>query len=202
MTKPRLLVACEFSGIVRDAFAAHGWDAWSCDLLPSERPGQHIQGNVLEILSGWSWDMLIAHPPCTYLSGMGIWWNAKRPERWPLTYAARDFVLRLWEAPIGKIVIENPIGFLNKNWCKPNQIIQPWQFGHEANKPTCLWLHGVPSLQATQIVGKGEFYTKANGTRMSKWSHITSGTRKNERAAIASRTFPGIAIAMANQWSV
>lgn len=195
----RVLVACEFSGTVRDAFAARGHEAWSCDLLPTERPGNHIQGDVLAVL-GDGWDLMIAHPPCTYLAGMGIWWNHKRPERWPLTYAARDFVVALSEAPIAKIAIENPIGYLNRNWRKPDCIVNPWQFGHEAHKPTCLWLKGLPPLLPTKIVGRGRFYTKANGTRMSAWSHVTSGTRKEERARIASRTFPGIAAAMATQW--
>lgn len=143
---------------------------------------------------------MIAHPPCTYLSGMGIWWNHKRPERWGETYAAKDFVLDLWEAAIPKVAIENPVGYLNSHWRKPDQIIHPWQFGHEANKPTCLWLRGLPPLIPTKVVGKGEFYTKANGKRLSKWSHITSGTDKARRAAIASRTFLGIAEAMAAQW--
>jgi hypothetical protein len=101
---------------------------------------------------------------------------------------------------IAKIAIENPIGYLNKNWRKPDQIVNPWQFGHEAHKPTCLWLKNLPLLAPTDVVGRGEFYTKANGTRMSKWSHITSGTRKEDRAKIASRTFSGIARAMAEQW--
>ncbi len=206
----RVLVACEFSGIVRDAFRALGHDAWSCDLMPSERPGQHICGNVESLLhdpphsyylpGGYRFDLMIAHPPCTYLCNMGIWWNAKRPERWPLTFSAKSFVDLLWKSPIPRIAIENPIGFLNKNWRKPSQIVHPWQFGDEASKPTCLWLKNLPKLTPTKIVGKGEFYTKANGHRMAKWSHITSGTRKDERAKIASRTFPGIAQAMAQQW--
>jgi hypothetical protein len=192
-------VACEFSGIVRDAFRALGHDAWSCDLLPTETPGPHIQVDVLQALRE-GWDLMVAHPPCTYLASMGIWWNKKRPERWPLTYAARDFVQALWDAPIPKVALENPIGYLNKNWRKPDQIIHPWQHGHEASKPTCLWLRGLPPIMPTAIVDKGEFYVKANGARMAKWSHITSGTRKEERARIASRTFPGIARAMAEQW--
>lgn len=195
----KILIACEFSGIVRDAFSRAGHYAMSCDLLPSETPGLHYTGDVKDVL-GDGWDMMIAHPPCTYLASMGIWWNKKRPERWPLTYAAREFVEAIWSASIPKVAIENPIGYLNRNWKKPTQIIQPWQFGHEANKPTCLWLRGLPPLIPTKIVGKGEFYVKANGTRMSKWSHITSGTNKEKRAKIASKTFTGIADAMADQW--
>jgi hypothetical protein len=194
----KVLIACEYSGTVRDAFRAAGHDAMSCDLLPTDVPGPHYQGDVQEILRD-GWDLMIAHPPCTYLCGMGIWWNHKRPERWSETYAARDFVELLWSAPIDQIAIENPIGWLNKNWRKPQQVINPWQFGHEANKPTCLWLKNLPLLAPTKIVGKGEFYTKANGQRMSKWSHKESGTR-DARWKIAATTFPGIAAAMAAQW--
>ena len=195
----KVLVACEFSGTVRDAFIAAGHDAMSCDLLDTEKPGPHYKGDVRDVL-GDGWDLMIAHPPCTYLASMAIWWNAKRPERWPHTYAARDFVDFLWQAPIERVAIENPIGWLNRNWRKPAQIIHPWQHGDEASKPTCLWLRGLPPIQPTKIVGKGEFYVKANGARMAKWSHKCSGTRKEERARIASRTFPGIAAAMAEQW--
>ena len=196
----RVLVACEFSGVVRRAFRDRGHDAWSCDLLPAEDGSPfHLQGDVRDVLQD-DWDLMIAHPPCTYLAAMGIWWNHKRPERWEETYKARNFVIELWRAPIDCIAIENPIGFLNKNWQRPDQIIHPWQFGHEASKPTCLWLRNLPLLVPTKIVGKGEFYTKKNGARMAKWSHITSGTRKVERARIASRTFEGIAAAMAEQW--
>jgi hypothetical protein len=195
----RVLIACEYSGVVREAFRQRGHDAWSCDLLPSEQAGQHYQGDVRDILND-GWDLMIAHPPCTYLASMGIWWNHKRPERWEMTYEAKRFVELLWAAPIAQVALENPIGYLNRNWQKPTQIIHPWQFGHEASKPTCLWLRGLPCLLPTSIVGKGEFYTKKNGVRIAKWSHITSGTRKEERARIASRTFSGVAQAMAEQW--
>lgn len=198
---PSVLVACEFSGRVRDAFAARGFEAWSCDYLPSETEGNHWQADVLTILNNQNWDLIIAHPPCTYLCGMGIWWNHKRPERWPLTYEAKAFVERLWAADCKHMAIENPIGYLNNNWRKPDQIINPWQFGDEAHKPTCLWLRGLPKLQPTKIVDRGKFYVKANGSRMSAWSHVTSGTRKEERAKIAATTFQGIADAMAQQWS-
>ena len=196
----RVIVACEFSGVVRRAFRARGHDAWSCDLLPAEDHSEyHIQGDVLEVL-GDGWDLMIAHPPCTYLCGMGIWWNHKRPERWEETRKALAFVEALWNAKIDRVAIENPIGYLSKNFQKPSQVINPWEFGHDANKPTCLWLRCLPRLTPTKIVGKGRFYTKANGSRMSAWSHVTSGTRKEQRARIASRTFDGIAEAMAEQW--
>jgi hypothetical protein len=136
---------------------------------------------------------------------MGIWWNHKRPERWELTRKALEFVDTLAKAPCERIAIENPVGYLNKNWSRfpdgPTQVVHPWQFGHRANKPTCLWLKNLPKLTPTEIVDKGEFYTKANGMRLSKWSHITSGRDKEKRAKIASRTFEGIANAMAEQWS-
>lgn len=195
----RVLVGCERSGVVRDAFTARGHDAWSCDVVPSERPGQHICGDVRDVL-GDGWDLMIAHPPCTYLCGMGIWWNHKRPERWPATEAAAEFFMRLALADIPRVAIENPIGTMSTRWRKADQVINPWQFGDEFHKPTCLWLRGLPRLQPTLVVGRGRFYVKANGSRMAAWSHTTSGTNKAKRAAIASRTFQGIARAMADQW--
>lgn len=196
----RVLVACEFSAVVSSAFRAKGHEAWSCDLEPTEGDWSwHIQGDVLPVLKQ-GWDLLIAHPPCTYLCSMGIWWNHKRPERWPLTAQALEFVKALWAAPIERVALENPIGYLSNNWQRPSQVIHPWEHGHEASKPTCLWLRGLPKLQPTKIVDKGRFYTKANGTRMAAWSHVTSGTDKAKRAKIASRTFEGIARAMADQW--
>ena len=202
-----VLVVCECSGAVRDAFRALGHNAWSCDLKPSESPSEfHIVGDALSAIDGSlcpisdDWDLVIAHPPCTYLCSMGIWWNHKRLERIPLTDEAAAFFMMFVDcAPA--VVIENPIGTMSSRYRKPDQIINPWQFGHEANKPTCLWLKGVPKLIPTQIVDKGKFYVKANGARMSAWSHITSGTNKEKRATIAARTFPGIAKAMAKQWS-
>ena len=197
----RVGILGERFGVVRDAFLARGHDAISCDLVDTLAPGPHIKGDWFD--QDWSgFDLLIAHPTCTYLASMGIWWNHKRPERWHLTYAAKEVVERTWAIPVAKMALENPIGYLNKNWMKPTQIVNPWQFGDEANKPTCLWLRGIPPLVPTKIVSKGEFYTKANGARMSKWSHITSGTNKEQRAAIASKTFQGIADAMADQWGV
>jgi hypothetical protein len=142
----RVLVACEFSGIVRDAFAKLGHDAWSCDLLPSERPGQHIQGDVLDIL-GDGWDMMLAFPPCTYLCSSGLHWNHRRPGRAAKTEEALDFIKQLLDADIPAIALENPVGCINTRIRKPDQAVHPWQFGENASKKTCLWLKGLPKLQ-------------------------------------------------------
>lgn len=196
----KVIIGCEFSGIVRDAFRARGHDAWSCDISPCEAdPAYHIQGDVLAVLDQ-GWDLGIFHPPCTYLCSMGLWWNAKRPERKPLTVQALNFVRLLLNTSIPRVALENPIGCISTKIRKPDQIVHPWQFGHEASKPTCLWLKNLPLLEPYEIVGKGKFYTKANGHRMAAWSHITSGTNKEKRARIASRTFHGIAKAMAATW--
>jgi hypothetical protein len=136
----RVLVACEFSGRVRDAFAARGHDAWSCDLLPSETPGNHIQDDVLKHLSG-EWDLMVAHPPCTFLSRAGAnLWHVRRTEQ----ETALEFVLAPWNSPIERVAIENPIGKLNALWRYPSQVIQPWAFGAPYTKATCLWLRGLP----------------------------------------------------------
>jgi hypothetical protein len=195
----KVLVACEFSGIVRDAFAACGHDAWSCDLLPSELPGQHIQGDVLSILADRRWDLMIAHPPCTYLSRAGArWWSS--PERQRKQGEALAFVFALRDAPIPHIAIENPIGALNRLWRYPDQTIQPWQFGHPFSKATCLWLKNLPPLLPTEAPFE-------NPTALLP-SNVGKGRRmggKFQRGVVhsakdASRTFPGIAAAMADQW--
>jgi len=144
----RVLVACEFSGIVREAFRQKGHDAYSCDLIPTEIPGKHIQGNVIDILQD-GWDLMIAHPPCTYLAVSGArWWSQRKEEQ----EDAIAFVMLLAEAPIPKIAIENPIGRLSTIWRKPDQIIQPWQFGHGETKATCFWLKGLPLLAHTHTL--------------------------------------------------
>lgn len=193
----RVLVACEFSGAVRRAFRAKGHDAWSCDLEAAEDGGEHIRADALNVLrEGWA--LMVAHPPCTHLAvGGARYWAAKRADG--RQQAAADFFLAMARADIPQIAIENPAGLMSSIWRKPDQVIQPWQFGHEANKPTCLWLKGLPPLHPTKVVGRGEFYVKASGARLAKWSHKTSGTR-DDRARIASRTFEGIALAMADQW--
>ena len=197
----RVLVACEFSGTVRDAFIAAGHDAISCDLLPSEKPGPHIQGDVLTELEGmWGWfDLMIAHPPCTYLCSSGLHWNTRRPERQAHTDAAVAFVKALAAFPITRIAIENPIGCLSTRWRKPDQIIQPYQFGHDASKATCLWLKGLPPLLSTDMIA-GRL---VNGRQ--RWGNQTdSGQNKlgpsDDRWAKRAETYTGIASAMASQW--
>jgi len=194
----KVLVACEFSGTVRDAFTARGHDALSCDLLPTEKPGPHYQGDVLDII-GSGWDLMIAHPPCTYLTSSGLHWNTRRPERAELTNEAVRFVLALASAPIPRICIENPIGCLSTRYRKPDQIIQPWQFGHDASKSTCLWLNGLMPLRPTEMIEP----RIVNGKK--RWSNQTdSGQNKlgpsPDRWALRSLTYPGIADAMATQW--
>jgi hypothetical protein len=192
----KVLIACEFSGIVRDAFAAKGHDAWSCDLLPSERNGQHIQGNVLEILDQ-GWDLMIAHPPCTYLSRAGArWW--KSAERQELAKRAHAFVLSLWNAPIQRIAIENPIGQLDKKWRVADQKVEPHQFGDPYSKATCLWLKGLPLLMDTLQCNKYEPWVACNRSARKRQGLPILG--KVNGGKEASRTFPGIAQAMADQW--
>lgn len=192
----KVLVACEFSGIVRRAFRARGHDAWSCDLLPSDDGSLfHLEENVLRILNQ-GWDLMIAHPPCTYLAVSGLHWNARRPGRAFLTEKALDFVQRLLDAPIPRIALENPIGCISSRIRKPDQIIQPWQFGHDASKATCLWLKGLPLLQPTDVLPGGRSARRANQT--------ASGQNKlgpsPDRWKLRSLTYPGIANAMAAQW--
>ena len=199
----RVLVACEFSGIVRDAFAERGHDAWSCDLLPSERPGNHIQGDVFEHL-GDGWDLMIAHPPCTHLAVSGARFFAEKRADGRQQQGIRDF-MELVNASIPKSAIENPVSIMSTAYRKPDQIIQPWQFGHAETKTTCLWLKNLPPLVPTKVVepdymrkADGEYYRDAKGKRYSR-IHFLSG-RQADRARIRSRTYEGIAKAMAEQW--
>ena len=191
----RVLVACEYSGVVRDAFRARGHDVVSCDLLPTERPGPHYQGDVFDILD-LGWDLMIAHPPCTHLSSSGAkHFAAKRADG--RQQAAVAFVKALWEAPIPRIAIENPVGILSTELRKPDQIVAPWWFGEEASKSTCLWLKGLPLLVKTNEVGKGEFVVTKSGKRIPKWYNLPPSP---DRWKIRSTTFQGFADAMAEQW--
>ena len=179
----RVLIACEYSGTVRDAFAARGHDAWSCDLLPTERLGNHIHGDVLQHLHR-NWDLMIAHPPCTHLAVSGArWFKDKQIEQ----AEALDFVRRLLDATIPRIALENPISIISSRIRKPDQIIQPWQFGHGETKATCLWLKNLPKLLPTNIVEGREARIHKMPPGPDRWK---------ER----SRTFEGIAQAMAEQW--
>lgn len=180
----KVLIACEFSGVVRRAFTARGHEVWSCDLLPSEDvSSNHVVGDVLAILER-GWDMMIAHPPCTHLAVSGArWWKDKQQEQ----YYALEFVRLLMAADIPKIAIENPISIISTAIRKPDQIIQPWQFGHGETKATCLWLKGLPKLVPTEIVEGREARVHRMPPGPNRWK---------ER----SRTFQGIANAMAEQW--
>jgi hypothetical protein len=194
----KVLVACEYSGRVRDAFRSLGHDAMSCDLLPSDAGGPHHQGNVTDLL-GDGWDLMVAHPPCTYLSVSGMHWTARGLRDPQLTEDALAFVRLLMFAPIPRIAVENPISVISSRIRKPDQVIQPWQFGHDASKATCLWLKGLPLLTPTvQIAPR-----IVDGRK--RWGNQTdSGQNRlppsHDRWKIRSATFTGIATAMAEQW--
>lgn len=246
----RVLVACEYSGTVREAFAALGHDAWSCDLLPTEQPGAHYQGDVTHILDGWQpvsftaecdpdgdgwcqvrdcdidgckcigptqddieylerdgvlfgrpvahphWDLMIAHPPCTYLSVSGLHWNGHVPGRAEKTEDALRFVRMLMDAPIPHICVENPVSCISSRIRKPNQIIQPWWFGEDASKKTCLWLKNLPLLVETDRLPGDNQTRRANQTPSGQNKLGPSPDRWKER----SKTYQGIADAMAEQW--
>jgi len=191
----RVLVACEFSGIVRDAFAALGHDAWSCDLLPSEREGKHIEGDVLAVLLD-NWDLMIAHPPCTHLAVSGAKHFSEK-QRDGRQEEAIAFFLALARAPIPRVCIENPVSIMSSLYRKPDQVIHPFQFGHEAEKSTCLWLRGLPLLAPSKTVGRGRRHVTKGGKSLPEWYNLPPSS---DRAKIRSRTFPGIAEAMADQW--
>jgi hypothetical protein len=201
----RVLVGCEFSGIVREAFRRRGHDAWSCDLLPAMDDSRfHVRADVLDILHGrircraWAggWDLAIFHPPCTYLAGSGLHWNARRPERAELTEQALGFVRLLLSADVPRVALENPVGCISTRIRKPDQIIQPWHFGHPESKATCLWLKGLPPLLPTDVLALEP------GRR---WHNQTASGQNRlgpspDRWAKRSLTYTGIADAMAEQW--
>lgn len=219
----KLLIACEYSGIVREAFRARGIDAISCDLLPTEIPGPHIQGDVREILHQ-DWDCIIAFPPCTDLCASGARWFAeKRADG--RQQAAIDFFMLFADHPCQKVCIENPVGIMSTHYRRPDQIIQPWQFGHGETKATCLWLRGLPALEPTDIVvpewainkdgsvhlsqkGKRDNpthfltgrYRVLSGCQKEQWERIHKMPPGPDRAKERSRTYAGIAAAMAGQW--
>ena len=190
----KVLVACEFSGVVREAFAARGHDAMSCDLEPTDIPGQHYQGDVMDIIND-GWDMMIAHPPCTYLSNAGarfLYPNKQlNNDRLKLGMEAKEFFMKLYNADIEKIVVENPIPSKIYGLPKYTQTIQPYEYGHPFQKKTCLWLKGLPELKPTNIVTDRQS-TKVPGN----WFNKGGKDRQKNRA----KTFQGIADAMAEQW--
>ena len=179
----RVLVACEYSGTVRDAFAAQGHYALSCDLLPTDKPGNHYQGDIFNVIDD-GWDLMIAHPPCTHLAVSGArWFKEKQAEQ----AAALDFVRRLLDAEIPRIALENPVSVISTKVRKPDQIIQPWQFGHGETKATCLWLKNLPALEPSKIVPGREPRIHRLPPSADRWK-------------IRSKTYEGIAVAMASQW--
>lgn len=189
----RVLIACEYSGTVREAFSKRGHDAVSCDFLPSDIPGGHYQGDVRDILDH-GWDLMIAHPPCTHLAVSGArWFKDKQKEQ----AEALEFVDLLMHAPIPRICIENPVSIISSRIRKPDQIIQPWQYGHEATKTTCLWLTNLPQLVPTKIVGKGRRHVTKSGKSLPEWYNLPPS---EDRWKLRSKTFEGIAEAMAQQW--
>lgn len=195
----KILIACEYSGRVREAFRNRGHNVMSCDFLPSEdNSPHHYQGDIRDLLNEY-WDLMIAHPPCTFLAVSGLHWNKRIPGRAEKTEEALDFVRLLMGADIGKIAIENPISCISSRIRKPDQIIQPWQFGEDASKSTCLWLKGVPPLTPTRRVEPRMVAGKP------RWGNQTDSGQNNlgpseDRWKERSRTFQGIASAMADQW--
>ncbi len=183
LEKMNILIACEFTGVVRNAFADLGHNAWSCDLLPSELPGNHYQGNVLDIIND-GWDMMIAHPPCTHLAVSGARYFCRKAKE---QEEAMRFVKALFDAPIKKKAIENPVSIISSRIRPPDQVIQPWMFGHGETKATCLWLVNLPLLRPTNIVSGRE-------------PRILMMPPSKIRAMDRARTYKGIAEAMAEQW--
>tara|TARA_R100001086_G_scaffold136040_1_gene70890 strand:+ start:2710 stop:3309 length:600 start_codon:yes stop_codon:yes gene_type:complete len=197
----KVLVACEYSGIVRDAFANKGHDAWSCDILPTESQGNHIQGNVLEHLDK-NWDLMVAHPPCTYLSKAGARWlyqNKKlNIKRYKKGLEAKAFFLNLLNANIPKICVENPTPIKIFNLPRNSTFVEPFDFGHPFSKKTLLWLKNLPPLMSTNIIGRYKTFLPSNTSGKKRGQKSSTGEVHNWKDA--SRTFKGIAEAMADQW--
>lgn len=210
MKRLRVLVGCEFSGAVREAFRKLGHDAWSCDLLPSEQPGPHIVGDVLEAIKD-RWDLGIMFPPCTFVCSSGLHWNTRAdeegnlifPDRAQATEEAIEFARKIMEADIEQLAMENPIGCLSTRLRGFDQMIQPWQFGHNASKTTCLWLKGLRALRPTFRIAPR--LVEHEGKIYKRWDNQTDAgqnreTPSDDRWAIRSETYAGIAQAMAWQW--
>ena len=200
-TSMRVLLACEESQAVTREFRALGHEAYSCDILPESggHPEWHLQTDVTEVLQD-DWDMVVAFPPCTHLASSGAaWFETKRADG--RQQQGIDFFMLFANHPCKKIAIENPVGVMNTLYRKPDQIIQPWQFGDTYSKRTCLWLKGLPKLQPTNIVDPGEKVIYGSGKTMPKWYADAWKLSPDERSKARSKTFPGIAKAMASQWS-
>jgi len=216
----RILVGCEESQAITKEFRKLGHEAFSCDLLPCSggHPEWHYQQDIFEVID-MGWDLMIAHPPCTFLAGSGVQ-SLSHPEDKHLEFEERrphpkyptrrrdmldsvEFVKALYNCSIERVAIENPVGLLSSRWRKPDQIIQPWMFGDEATKTTCLWLKNLPTLRPTNIVGKGERTVFSSGKSHPKWyaDALAKAKTKEERQTLRSKTFPGIAEAIASQWS-
>jgi hypothetical protein len=205
----KVLIACECSGAVRDAFTARGFYAVSCDLKDTEAPGLHHKGDVFEIIKE-GWDLMIAHPPCTYLAVSGATWlynkdGTKNEARWEARADGLEFVRKLMASGVPRIAIENPVSCISSQIRKPDQIIQPWMFGHSVVKTTCLWLDNLPLLKPTNIVDKGEFkvWTDPKTGKVKRchaWHYQFFGMPKAQRQTLRSKTFQGMADAMAEQW--
>ena len=194
----KVAIICEYSGTVRDAFTKLGHDAISFDILPTETPGEHIQGDIMDLpLDYWEqFDLAICHPPCTDLAVSGARHFKSKLEKDPeCQNRALAFVQYCMDLPIKKIAVENPVSIISTRIRKPEQIIQPYHFGDKAQKTTCLWLKGLPLLEHTNVVDKGDFVNFPSGKKMSKWISNASGKER-------SKTFPGIANAFAEQWGV
>lgn len=197
---PKVLIACEYSATVREAFAAAGCDAWSCDILPSRIPGNHLQCDVREVLSD-GWDAMIAFPPCTYITVTANRSFLNNPERWEKRLEALKLVYDLLNAPIKIIALENPVGAISTWIRKPDQYIQPYEFGHAMSKKTGLWLKGLPLLKPTKIVEPEWVIDKTAGKRYSPIHYKTSSTNRPDVALLRGKTFEGVAAAMAGQWA-
>lgn len=217
----RILIACEESQATTKEFRRLGHEAFSCDILPCSggHAEWHLQCDVLEILND-GWDLMVAHPPCTYLASSGVQWlshpedkhlpfedrrpNPKYPNRKQNMLDSIEFVKTLYNAPIERIAIENPVGLLSTRWRKPDQIVQPYMFGDEATKTTCLWLKNLPLLVPTKLVGKGEKTIYKSGKSHPKWyaDILSVAKTKEERQTLRGKTFPGMAVAFADQWGL